>query len=477
MKLGIKILCFWALWLCVTSVWAGALLDTLPAASGAEQPRLPAHLPQGWRTGLVNEPVFNSRILLVEAGTGNAETVILVHGLGQNGFRDWQQVMGQLARDYHVIALDLPGFGYSDKPPGRYSPTRYAELLSWLVAQTGQQQVHMMGHSMGGAVALRYASNHPGRLQKLVLVSVAGVLERTAFVQHSSALPLYMDQVPGPVRHLVGDQWRQWGGKLLDLANRLPDPVALLSQNNSAWQSLLGDSPNGNAALALIEEDFGGTFAKVTVPTLIIWGEDDPVTPVRTGQLLAGQLPHAELMVFADTGHVPMQRLGQFNQQVSGFLSGQRSVLSGYPEITGPGDDLLCQGLSGVRYQGSYRSITINACTNVHLEHVRAQRIELINSEVSILNVQVRSENIALETTGSSVKATNSVFQGRQGIYAVNSRLDLAGVSLRGSQSAVVAGGEPSQFIFSVSEVIGADGAIPMHGSYRLDGNSSATQQ
>jgi pimeloyl-ACP methyl ester carboxylesterase len=79
-------------------------------------------LPSDWRVQLEREPVFDSEVLTVQAGQANAQTLLLVHGLGNNGFTDWLTVMPQLARQYHVIALDLPGFGYSAKPRGKYSP-------------------------------------------------------------------------------------------------------------------------------------------------------------------------------------------------------------------------------------------------------------------------------------------------------------------------------------------------------------------
>lgn len=432
-----------------------------------QAPNRPAHLPGGWRAGFVREPVFDSRMLLVEAGTGHAETVLLVHGLGQNGHRDWMGVIPALAEHYHVLALDLPGFGFSDRPPGRYSPTQYARLLQWLVAASGRERVHLVGHSMGGAVALRFATGFPDQLERLALVSVAGVLERSAFVQHSSALPLQLDSVPAAVRGLAEEQLRQWGGKLLDMANNLPDPINLLRQSNSAWNTLLGDSPNINAALALVEENYTAALDQIAVPTLIIWGEQDPVAPVRTGELLAGSLQRAELVVFPGVGHVPMQQRGKFNSLLLSHLSGERPVQRSVSAPPGPGDDLFCQGHNGRRYEGHYKKVTLIACKGIVLENLVADSIHLENAEVTLRNVRVSAEGVALSAQNSQVKGTTLELRGEQAVRAGNSRLDLAGASLHGREAAVVATSD-SRFIFSVSRARSPGYSGELHGVYRL---------
>jgi len=463
--LGARLFALLGLCLLLCPVQASVLQRlALPAH---ESPDFPRHLPETWQAGYVREPVFNSRILLVEAGRGQAETVILVHGLGQNGHRDWLNVMPELARHYHVLALDLPGFGFSDKPAGRYSPTQYARVLQWLVAATGRERVHLVGHSMGGAVALRFATSFPDQLERLTLVSVAGVLERSAFVQHSSALPLQWDSIPAPVRGLAAEPLRHWGGKLLDIANNLPDPTSLLHQYQGAWDALLGDSPNINAALALMEEDYTAALGQVTVPTLIIWGDQDPVTPMRTGELLANNLPTAELVVFPATGHVPMQHRGKFSELLLSHLSGKRQLqpLAALP--TEPNEDLFCQGHNGQRFTGRYKAVKLIACKGVVLENLVADSIHLENAEVTLRNVRVTADKAALSAFNSQVKGTSVELRGEQAIRAGNSRLDLAGARLYGRHAAVVAT-EESRFIFSVSHTESPDYEGGLHGVYRL---------
>lgn len=426
-------------------------------------------LPSGWRAGYVKEPIFNGHLFVVEAGQQHAHTVVLVHGLGQNGWQDWRRVIPALAEQFHVVALDLPGFGHSDKNDGRYSPTQYARLLHWLHQQLGRERVSLVGHSMGGAVALRFASGFPDLLEQLVLVSVAGVLERTAFLHHRSEALINLEHWPDGVRQKAEYRWRRVSSKMLDLARRLPGPSDLLA-SNLGWNTILKGSPNSNTALALVDEDFSGALAGVHVPTLIIWGEDDPVAPLRTGRLLNAQIPHSELVTFERVGHVPMAQTAGFNQTVLDFLSGQRPQPPPEAVHTFPVEkleDLSCQGLQGVRYQGDYRTVSLINCHDIYLDGVRAQQLELLSSEVNLLNVTLESEGIALKAVGSVVKMTNGTLSGKVGVSAAGSRLDLAGVKIVGQEQAVAVEGG-SQFVFSLSELHEPEGVRFRHGSYRL---------
>ena len=142
------------------------------------------------------EPIFQSEIFVLQTGQENTATILLIHGLGQVGSKDWLNVIPALEKNHHVLALDLPGFGHSATPPGRYSPTNYAKLIHWLTSNYAKGKVIVVGHSMGGAIALRYASNFPDDINRVVLVDAAGILQRTAFIKHTAKIPLPLDSTP-----------------------------------------------------------------------------------------------------------------------------------------------------------------------------------------------------------------------------------------------------------------------------------------
>ena len=137
-------------------------------------------LPSHWQQSRINEPIFDGVVHVIETGQKHKKTIILVHGLGYSGLRDWLDVIGQLESDYHIIALDLPGFGESDPTSLQLAPQRYAQLLKWLIPQFSSQKVTVIGHSMGGAISLRFASEFPAMVDLLIMVDTAGVLHRSA---------------------------------------------------------------------------------------------------------------------------------------------------------------------------------------------------------------------------------------------------------------------------------------------------------
>jgi len=111
---------------------------------------LPNNMPEDWHYSYFQEPIFDSKIAILQTGMQHKQSILLVHGLGQLGMKDWYSTIPFLAKKYHIIAIDLPGFGYSEKPSGRYSPTNYALILNAVVETFSKQKLNVIGHSMGG---------------------------------------------------------------------------------------------------------------------------------------------------------------------------------------------------------------------------------------------------------------------------------------------------------------------------------------
>ncbi|HEU0200755.1 MAG TPA: alpha/beta hydrolase [Burkholderiaceae bacterium] len=414
---------------------------------------LRAQLPPDWSLAVVNEPVFNADVLVMQAGRMNAQTVLLVHGLGQNGFTDWLKVIPRLAQSHHVIAVDLPGFGYSSAPPGKYSPKNYARLLQWLLAAHGKGPAIVIGHSMGGAVSLRLASDHPAHVSRLVLVDAAGILHRMAFVKHTATVPVNVDKVH-PLLKEPAARAKDYGNAVVErLFGLATDPVRVLGQSELAWGFLLRDRANVNAGLALVEEDFSAAVHTLRQPTHVIWGEDDPVAPLRTGQLLAARLPRATLHTLPATGHVPMDTAtDSFLALLSFALDSDPAPAEPPAAAAAPARDLRCSGLVDREYRGHYREIVIDRCTAIRLRDVSAQRIVIRDSSVVMHNVAVAGDEVALDVTNSEVVGTAGDLRAAVAIRADASRLDLAGYKIAAT-SAVAEVKRRSRVIASISEV------------------------
>ncbi len=402
----------------------------------------------------IEEPVFEGRVCIVQANRDAKVGVILIHGLG-GSVDDWRNVIPALAKDFHVVAFDLPGFGKSDKGSQAYSPTRYARLAHFLADHYFQDKpYHVVGHSMGGAAALRFAAQRPLRFRRLVLVDVAGILhaqvmakfQAGSMIERQSGVP----QTRGFVEHL--------SGRILEQAERLPISFFEIVDTALGRANVLQGSPQQIAAMGLAGEDFSYAIASVTAPTLILWGDHDRDAPLRTGEVLAANMPQARLEIISDSGHEPMlDQADQVNALLKKHLLSSDDVLAGHyrqalslpvfaSERVG-----TCSGKSGMVFEGDYRTIKLRDCNNITIRNARVGQLSAINSGVEIINTTILGKGVGLFADNSNVTITNGEISGEIAINAILSRFDLAGVRLQGTQASVK--GVDSKFIFSVCKV------------------------
>jgi pimeloyl-ACP methyl ester carboxylesterase len=414
---------------------------------------LRAQLPADWSLATEREPVFGGDVLVVQAGRAHAQTVLLVHGLGQNGFTDWLPVMPWLAKRYHVLTIDLPGHGYSTSPLGKYSPHNYARVLQWLLSKHARGAPVVVGHSMGAAVALRLAHEHAASVGRLVLVDAAGILHRAAYVKHQAALPLSVEGVPGALKEQVA-RIQELGGVVVERMFGMPnDPTRFLRQYDIAWEVLLRNRADINAALAMIDEDFSAAVHTLKQPTHLIWGEVDTVAPLRTGRVLARRLPNAQLHVIPGVGHSPMlTATDDFLARLNLALTTEPAPAAAPAHAPRDAEDLVCKDLSERQYSGRYRAVRIESCSGVRLTNLSADRLVIRNSIVQMTDVRVQGTDVALDVENSEVVATASDLSGEVAVRADASRLDFAGVSLLALAAAVDVR-RRSRLIASVSDV------------------------
>ncbi|MFL0811219.1 MAG: alpha/beta hydrolase [Agarilytica sp.] len=425
---------------------------------------MPNDLPSHWHLSALREHVFGGEILLAEAGSINKPIILLVHGLGASGMRDWLNVVPSLEHDYRVVMLDLPGFASSSTPAGKYSPSNYARVLAEVKTYISpHEKIRVIGHSMGGAVTLRYAADFPDDVSSIVLVDAAGILERTAFIKHNASLPDILEYSPGKLNQIVNNT-KDFGHNLVEVVNTFPDVTRLLV-TDSAWAKVFGNRGNINAAFALIKEDFSDALHKVKIPVGILWGEDDGVAPLRTGKVLDRQLENASLVVIPGAKHVPMKsHPEQFNAYLKQLIETPNQTPSWSKQIA----ELKCRNEQGKTYSGSYKRIDISKCNDVTLINVTAEEIKIKNSRVNLENVTINSSTLAMKVKKSTVHATNIEIRAKDGIQAKASRFDIAGANIQVTNKAVFAT-EKSRFIFSISQIQSAFSRSSVHGVYQLE--------
>jgi uncharacterized protein (TIGR04551 family) len=279
-----------------------ALLAALVTGCATFHPAPPPGAPADATYVEVDGIQLHYRELGRPAGNDDAgkPTVVLIHGFGAS-LDSWRGVDEVLARDFHVVAIDLAGFGWSGRPDIDYSPVAEGRLVWRALDRLGVGDVALVGHSWGSSVVMTMVLEQPKRVRRVALYSAY----------------LYEDQVPSFFH------WARLGGVgealfALWYRERIEDRVSLAYHDDRyVTQARVEHAERelarpGSAAAALgaarrqIYTELERRWPDVTQPVLLLWGDDDQVTPLRYGHRLSRDLPDARLIVYPATGHLPM---------------------------------------------------------------------------------------------------------------------------------------------------------------------------
>lgn len=240
---------------------------------------------------------------------GEGETVLLLHGLAGNSLT-WRAVMPALAANYDVIAPDLLGHGESAKPMGDYSLGAFASGLRDFLAALDVPTATIVGQSFGGGVAMQLAYQHPELCDRLVLVSSGGLGREVSWLLRLLTLPGAEHLMPLVFPRLVADR----GGDVGRLLSRVGLRAPSLAEMWRAYSSLAG-AENRRAFVRTIRgviEPGGQTVSALDrlylashLPTLIVWGDRDPIIPVRHAHAAHEAIPGSRLAILEGVGHFP----------------------------------------------------------------------------------------------------------------------------------------------------------------------------
>lgn len=243
------------------------------------------------------------------AGTGSA--YLLVHGIGGCA-SDWHKVIPELVnRGHYVVAVDLPGHGASGKEGGDYSLGAIASVLRDLIAHLGLEKVVIVGHSLGGGIAMQFHYQFPSACEGLVLVCSGGLGVETPPWLRAATLPGagYVFAGIGSKKASRTLRWmtRQMGRIGMEPQALTPESLDRLSR--------FGDRPTRQAFISTLRSVVDVTGQRVTAlgklgaigdtPVLLIWGAHDRVIPVSHAYHAVQIIPNAELVVFPRIGHEP----------------------------------------------------------------------------------------------------------------------------------------------------------------------------
>jgi pimeloyl-ACP methyl ester carboxylesterase len=253
----------------------------------------------------------------LEAGQG--DPVILIHGSGPGvtSYANWRLVLPALAENFRVLAPDMVGFGFSERPRNiQYGVQTWADQVVGLMDTLELPTAHLVGNSFGGAIALRIATQHPDRVGKLVLMGSMGVpfpitegLERVWGYQPSFENMRKVLDVFAYSRELVNDELAEVRYRGSIQPGFQESFAAMFPAPRQRWVE----------AMCTPEDD----IRRLPHRTLIIHGREDQVIPVQTSLRLMELIDNADLSVFSHCGHWSMiERTTDFNRNVSEFFSG-----------------------------------------------------------------------------------------------------------------------------------------------------------
>jgi pimeloyl-ACP methyl ester carboxylesterase len=214
---------------------------------------------------------------------GAKKTLLFLHGWGVDSLSFGKLVDRLTTKKYAVYLLDLPGFGQSQMPETVYNVDDYSNAVSQFVKKMGLKDLILIGHSFGGRIAIKIAAENPGYLDKAVLVDTAGIATASTMKRILSVLA----KIVSPIFK--------------------PDFMQPLRKR---FYFLIGSEYLENEKLSMIfskvvSENLTRTVAQIRIPTLIVWGENDSVTPIYFGRLMNKLIPKSKLIIFSNAGHFP----------------------------------------------------------------------------------------------------------------------------------------------------------------------------
>jgi pimeloyl-ACP methyl ester carboxylesterase len=250
---------------------------------------------------------------------GDGDPLVLIHGTG-GAWQSWLLNLEPLAARHRVIAVDLPGFGCSARLPAAPDMRQYAASLVELLDQLGLGRVTVLGHSLGGVVAMRFALDHPERTASLVLVDGGGVA-LTPLRLWVVVRMLFVINALFSRRAVVRALVRRPRLRRLAMAGFVRDPAIADGPFASEVLGVFAAPGLVDAVKSAASDDVGDHAERIAAPTLLLWGNSDPVIPLAVAEELSGRLRRSRLEAMHGVGHCPMlEQPERFNARVADWV-------------------------------------------------------------------------------------------------------------------------------------------------------------
>jgi pimeloyl-ACP methyl ester carboxylesterase len=252
--------------------------------------------------------LHGDRIAYRQAGSGPA--LVLIHGITSSS-ATWEHVTPGLARHFTVIAPDLIGHGASDKPRGDYSLGAHASNIRDLMVVLGHERASVLGHSLGGGIAMQFAYQFPERCERLALVDSGGLGREVNILLRAATLPGAELVLPLLAATRVLDAGRLAGGMLGLLGLRARTDIEEIAHGHATLSDAQARAAFVHTLRAVVEpsgqriDASNRLHLSAHIPFLLMWGAHDSIIPLSHGELAHEQVPGSRLEVFDSSGHFP----------------------------------------------------------------------------------------------------------------------------------------------------------------------------
>src|SRR3954451_342214 len=241
---------------------------------------------------------------------GEGPVVLLIHGITGTS-EQWNDIFPLLAEHYTVVAPDLLGHGQSAKPRGDYSLGAYAVGVRDMLIALGHHRATVVGHSLGGGIALQFAYEYPVFAERLVVVSSGGLGREVHPLLRAATLPGAEIVLPWLAHERVLGAGGAVGQVLARLGLRAGPDIAEMARGYASLADAEGHAAFLHTVRALIDSTgqrvsaADRLYLTSLLPTLIVWGRRDPLMPATHGEFAHGEMPGSRLEIFGDAGHFP----------------------------------------------------------------------------------------------------------------------------------------------------------------------------
>jgi pimeloyl-ACP methyl ester carboxylesterase len=374
----------------------------------------------------IEEPYLDSSVNVQTYGNKNNEVIVFVHGLGDEASNIWKNSIDTLKDRYYILTLDLPGFGKSSKYNREYTPKNYSLTLNYIVERFINKPFYLIGHSMGGAISIKFTSMFPQKVKKLMLIDVAGILHQDAYSQFLVKM--------GLSQYFKNRTINEKGGSFLSsltniIQNFIPEDLTIVLKSEKLREYVFQSKPTIISAVGLVMEDFNNAIRNIKTETFILWGKQDPIAPIRTGYILNKLLENSYLKVIENSKHVPMNDSKElFKQSLKDFLNNKEENSLFGAEKTNF-QNLTIEKQKNITISGRFENLIIVKSKNINIENASIYNLKIIDSEVKINRSKIFTKN-NIFVQSSKVQITASEIEGANGFDLLSSIIDIAGVDI-----------------------------------------------